>query len=131
MLLTRRSIFKCAAAAIATVTVAQPTTKRFGRLTIQGWTCYRNRTGRELSVLVNGIDVTRRCVLADDRRGYVVLHRNDSDGHCYLDARGKVAREILKWQDVRIVEVPIGTYDQSPIQARTQMIAAFHQEPLA
>ena len=103
-LTSRRTWIGACLGAIFTRATLSAGPRRFGRLTTQGWYFHRARTGRELHVLVDGHDVTRECVLADDRRGYAVLNLRDERGRIYIDARGKIARRIVKGGHVQIIE---------------------------
>mgnify|MGYP001581750027 FL=1 len=102
--MTRRAImFGSLATVVATAIRAIAPVSFYGRITVLGWIMHKRRTGRELHTLVDGEDVTDRCVLADDRRGRVVLNKCDASGRCYIDERGHIAREI-RCGVVRIVE---------------------------
>lgn len=100
----RRTFFAVMAAVASWPFVAQAAQKRYGRITVEGWDAHFRRTGKMLRIFVDGHDVTTRCVTVDDRHGYALMNKHDDDGRCYIDARGKIAREIRKGANVRIVE---------------------------
>lgn len=77
--------------------------KLWGRVTVTGHACHHRRTGKVLRVFVRGEDVTRRCVMANDRAGKAILLLHDAEGRCYAGADGRVARELYRGL-VEIVE---------------------------
>lgn len=65
-------------------------------LTIERHREIENRTGTFLRVVVNGEDVTSRCMSADDSHGWALVYQHNSDGRKFLDfERNQVAREVL------------------------------------
>lgn len=84
-------------------------TNKYGCLTIERHTDLQRQQGAKIRVLLDGVEVTHRCVMADDKVGRVVLvcrdkrHRDwrrddtflhrlpDHDGEvCKLDVSGDV-----------------------------------------
>lgn len=53
----------------------------YGLVTADGWRARLALTGEALRVLVDGIDVTSRCMQADDRTGYALLLCKDRRDH--------------------------------------------------
>lgn len=101
--ISRRAMLLSPLATIA-VPAAEPA-RKFGRLTPRGWTAHRSRTGNELRVYVDGLDVTTACAYANDRTGRAVVYRRDRDGRFYIGPDGRPARDVYRKADVRIVEV--------------------------
>lgn len=81
--------------------VSEP--KLWGRVTVEGHQAHKRRTGKVLRVFVRGEDVTRRCVMANDRAGKAILFLHDENGRCYVGPRGGAARELYRGP-VQIVE---------------------------
>ncbi len=75
----------------------------FGTVTVDGWIAHKKRTGKELHVLVDGVDVTADCFRANDRKGYAFVHLRNANGRFYIGPDGRAAKRILRGT-VRIVE---------------------------
>ncbi len=95
MMITRR-LFCASISGLALMAGSAAIPHRFGRVTVSGWIVHRNRTGKELRIILDGRDVTERCVLANDRRQYVVLNKSGPDGKLYIDLHGGIARERIR-----------------------------------
>lgn len=73
------------------------------RINVQGATVLHQQ-GYDVSVLLNGDDVTRDVRLANRRRGYVVLLCRDEHGRAYIGPMGRVATELRRGN----VEIRVG-----------------------
>lgn len=77
--------------------VAAPPLGSFGRVTVDWWAAHKRRTGKEIRVYVDGVDVTTRCVVANDRSGYALLYKHDEAGRPYVvGLDGNAAREVVR-----------------------------------
>lgn len=64
-----------------------------GLLTINRHRWYRSR-GIEIAVRIDNVDVTDRCVAADDRYNWAVLYRLDASGRKFIE-HASVAIELI------------------------------------
>jgi hypothetical protein len=71
-----------------------PPAATWGLVTCDGWTAHRHATGRELVVLLDGLDVTRRCRAAHDGEGWAELMRMTVTGRIWPWADGEVFRRM-------------------------------------
>jgi len=71
---------------------------KYGKMTMERYRAegYGGLLMRRLRVFVNGIELTRDCCEFDDREGYAVVNKVNSDGRYYLDSDGTVARELVR-----------------------------------
>lgn len=90
---TRRAFCIAGPLALAASIAVEPRLT-YGRVTVAGWIAHKHRTGRELHIWVDGEDVTRRCKVANDRRGYAILYEEDARGRFYIGLDGRAARRI-------------------------------------
>jgi hypothetical protein len=74
------------AGAMGVAVAGQP--RKYGLLTVEGYTQHQDITGERLHVWLDGEDVTHRCCEADDINGYVVLQARTKDEHAKWAARG-------------------------------------------
>lgn len=70
--------------ALTAVPVPPDMVPRWGRVTADDWHRHYARTGRALAVFVDGVDVSERCVAADDVAGTATL--------MFLDDQGRARR---------------------------------------
>lgn len=94
MVRRRAFIFGGVSAAVAVFNPAchQPARKYYGTLTVDGWNIHHRQTGKELAVLLDGVDVTRECKRANDRKGYVVIRNREQHAGLHVDGVWKVHR---------------------------------------
>ncbi len=72
--------------------MAEPET--YGLLTVEREKAHRRKTGVQLHIYLDGVDVTTRCVAADDEGGigspYVVLYCRDRENHDWKVDNGEL-----------------------------------------
>lgn len=93
--MNRRRFFAHLVGGAAAATVCGPTApaaapRRYGRVDVASHAAHRRLTGEDLHVYLNGIDVTRDCVVANDVYGYAELLCRDPDTHRRWTAAGGV-----------------------------------------
>lgn len=106
---TRRGFFRALAIAApigATLPAASGLRplERFGKLTVDGWMVHKSQTGKEIVVLLNGKDVTQRCCVANDRKGFAILLRYNKDGRPYIDGPSAGIAKVIKRGKVQFFE---------------------------
>lgn len=106
--LTRRA-FLLAGPLTAVLGCEEARPRKYGLMTVEGHTAHRARTGEFLRVLVDGKDVTSRCLRANDRRGYALCYRRGADGRFYVGLDGRLETELLRGNVEYVVRRDEGT----------------------
>ncbi len=80
----------------------------WGLMTLEGERRLRMEYGHAVRVLLDGHDVTHRCVTADDRQGWALLIVHDEAGDCWT-------RRIETGQvEVRILDLDRALFNPAP-----------------
>jgi hypothetical protein len=90
--------------ALTAVPVPPSMRPRWGRVTATDWHRHLRRTGHEFVVFFEGVDVSTRCVMADDVEGVATLLVLDENGNALLaEDRSGPAVQVVRG-DVEIIE---------------------------
>lgn len=74
----------------AAATVHAETPHKYGLVTVESHRGHKKLTGENLHVYVNGVDVSKSCVEADDINGYAEVFCRDQEHHRDLTQKGAV-----------------------------------------
>lgn len=90
--MNRRALLKTVFGASAAIgaSASMPVARKYGLVTVDSHRAHKLVTGENLHVFVDGVDVSKSCVEADDINGYVELFCRDRESHADWTKQGAV-----------------------------------------